>query len=77
MSEEKLDLDKCISRLSVHPEFGYILNDILQQRETAISRMVGAPTETIQQISGAIIAYDELLKAYEADKIIKRHLDSF
>lgn len=61
--------------LSVHREFAFILNDIRNQREAAIAEMANASTETLQQISGAILAYDALLKAYSADKVIARHSD--
>lgn len=70
---EKLTLDLAINRLTVHPEFAYILKQIRDLREENIGAMFNASSEALQQIAGQILAYDQMLKMTDADRIIRRH----
>jgi hypothetical protein len=74
---EKLTLDLAINRLSVHPEFAYILNQVKSLREENIGAMFNASSEALQQIAGQILAYDQMLKITDADRIIMRHQHVF
>lgn len=76
MSEEqseKLTLELAIKRLMVHKEFALILKTMRDLREENIGAMFNAPAERLQQIAGQILAYDQMLKMTDADKIIRRH----
>lgn len=70
---EKLTLDLAINRLTVHPEFAYILKQIRDLREENIGAMFNASSEALQQIAGQILAYDQMLKMTNAAQIIRRH----
>jgi len=74
---EKLTLDLAINRLSVHPEFAYILKQVKSLREENIGAMFNASSEALQQIAGQILAYDQMLKITDADRIIMRHQHVF
>lgn len=73
MSEETLDLTTALKRLSVHKEFAFFLANIKQLREEAIGDLFNAPDGKIQQISGQILAYDQMLKMTDAERIIAWH----
>jgi hypothetical protein len=70
---DKLTLETAISRLSVHQEFALILKTMRDLREENIGAMFNAKTDELQQISGQIIAYDQMLKMTNADQIIRQH----
>jgi hypothetical protein len=74
---EKLTIDLAINRLSVHPEFAYILKQVKSLREENIGAMFNASSEALQQIAGQILAYDQMLKITDADRIIMRHQHVF
>ena len=61
-----------ISYLSNFKQFGRLLKDIRSFREGAISDLANAPTDRIQQISGRILAYDEILRSVDAEEVIKK-----
>lgn len=61
-----------INFLSNFKQFGRLLKDIKSYRETSIGELMDAGTDRIQQISGKILAYDEILRSVNADEVIKR-----
>lgn len=71
MSEN--NLEQAIRRLTVHQDFAVLLKTIRDLREQNIAAMFNAKTEELQQISGQIIAYDQMLKMTNAEQVIRRH----
>lgn len=69
---ETIDLESSIQALSHHESFAYFMFTIKSMREQAISEMSGASTEQIQQISGNILAYDEILEMVNIDDLQRR-----
>jgi hypothetical protein len=65
-------MQKDILFLSNFKPFGELLKQIQEMREDAIGSLLGAKTEHIQQISGQIIAYDNILQLTEAKAVIKK-----
>ena len=58
--------------LSGNKKFGQLLEHILACREDCITEMQSADTAKLQQISGKIIAYDEVLRITDAAATIAR-----
>jgi hypothetical protein len=52
---------KSLERLHNSQDFLFFLNDLAETREAWIGSMHSATTETIQQISGRILAIDEVM----------------
>jgi hypothetical protein len=73
MTNEKLDLTTALQRLFVHKEFAFFLSQIKQLREEAIGDLFNADSQKIQQISGQILAYDQMLKMTDAERTIAWH----
>jgi hypothetical protein len=73
MSDPKLDLTTALNRLSVHKEFSFFLAQVKQLREEAIADMFNAGSDKLQQISGQILAYDQMLKMTNAEHLIVWH----
>lgn len=65
-------MQKDILFLSNFKPFGELLKQIQEMREDAIGSLLGAKTEHIQQISGQIIALDNILQLTEAKDVIKK-----
>lgn len=65
-------MHKDILFLSNFKPFGELLKQIQEMREDAIGSLLEAKTENIQQISGMIIAYDNVLQLTEAKDVIKK-----
>ena len=65
-------MQKDLVFLSNFKPFGELLKQIQEMREDAISSLLEAKTEHIQQISGQITAYDNILQLTEAKDVIKK-----
>lgn len=65
-------MNKDVEFLSNFKQFGRILALIKSMREDAITDLGSAGTERIQQISGRILALDEILRATNADSVIQK-----
>ena len=65
-------MQKDLLFLSNFKPFGELLKQIQEMREDAISSLLEANTEHIQQISGQIIAFDSILQLTEAKDVIKK-----
>lgn len=66
---------KSLERLHNSQDFLFFLNELSDTREAWIGSMHSANTETIQQISGRILAIDEVL-ALAKYNLLKQHWDS-
>lgn len=66
------NMQKDLVFLSNFKPFGELLKQIQEMREDAISSLLEAKTEHIQQISGQIIAFDSILQLTEAKDVIKK-----
>jgi hypothetical protein len=64
-----------VSFLANYKQFGRLLADIKNLREEAIGSLHEADTSRIQQISGKILAYDQILLMTDADEVIRRTAD--
>ena len=65
-------MQKDLLFLSNFKPFGELLKQIQEMREDAISSLLEAKTEHIQQISGQRIAFDSILQLTEAKDVIKK-----
>lgn len=57
-----MTLEDAVNTLVHHETFGAFLENIHQLREVAISELNNCSLEQVQQISGKILAYDEILR---------------
>lgn len=67
-----MSLEKSLDHLSHISQFGDFLQSISEEREACISALFNAPSEKMQQISGQILAYDQILKMCNAEEILFR-----
>jgi len=65
-----------IKTLGNHEAFARFIQSIEAAREEAISDIGGASSEQIQQLSGRIIAYDDILKMVNWEALRMRHQES-
>jgi hypothetical protein len=68
-----MNLEQDIKWLSNHPQFAHFINVLKEQRESYISSLHDATPERIMQISGRILAYDDLLRMVNSEDLIRRH----
>ena len=71
-----MTLEESVNTLKHHESFGAFINNVHQMREEAINELNSAPTEQIQQISGKILAYDEVLRMSNYEEIKRRFSNS-
>jgi len=71
-----MTLEESVNTLKHHESFGAFINNVHQMREEAINELNSAPTEQIQQISGKILAYDEVLRMSNYEEIRRRFSDT-
>lgn len=71
----KLSLQEDIGVLSNYEHFARFINAIEQLREECIADMHEASTEALQQLSGRILSYDQILQIVDWKKLQKRHKD--
>ena len=67
-----MTLQENLAYLGNFKQFGAFLSTIKSLREASIAEMASASTERLQQISGQIIAFDEILRLADAETIIAR-----
>jgi hypothetical protein len=68
-----MNLEQDLKWLSNHPQFAHFIAVVKESREACISAMHEAKPESIMQISGRILAYDDLLRMTNADELIRKH----
>ena len=71
-----MSLEKSLDHLSHVSQFADFLQSISEEREACISALFNAPSEKMQQISGQILAYDQILKMCNAEEILFRKRQS-
>ena len=70
-----MSLEKDIQSLHNHESFARFINVISALREECIGDMHEAATEQLQQISGRLITYDQIVQMVDSKKLEKRHKD--
>lgn len=68
-----MTLEQDIKWLSNHNQFANFAEAIVETRESYIAAMHDVSAERIQQISGRILAYDDMLKMINSTELIRRH----
>jgi hypothetical protein len=68
-----MNLEQDLKWLSNHPQFAHLAKVLVEQREHTISTLHEASAEKVMQISGRILAYNDLLSMINAEEIIRRH----
>lgn len=66
-------MEEDIKTLSNHEAFGRFVQSIETAREEVITDMAGSSTDEIQQLSGRILAYDDILKMVDWNTLRRRH----
>jgi hypothetical protein len=66
-------MEEDIKALSNHEHFARFIQSIESAREQAIQDLNGAETDHIQQLSGRILAYDDILGMVNWSSLRKRH----
>jgi hypothetical protein len=67
-----MTLEEAVSTLKHHESFGVFIGSIHQMREEAIADMNKAPLEQVQQLSGKILAYDDILQMSNHEEVRRR-----
>jgi len=70
-----MDFEESLKQLVHNPTYGNVVAQIHAYRENSIKALQGASSETIQQISGEILAYDAMLDLMNWDLINKIHFN--
>jgi len=68
-----LSLEEALKFLQNHQHFAVFIKTIHLLREEAISELHNASSDSIQQISGRIITYDQILQMSNWDKLRDIH----
>jgi len=68
-----MNLEQDIKWLSNHPQFAMFINVLKESRESYISSLHDATPERIMQISGRVLAYDDILRMVNAEDLIRKH----
>lgn len=66
-------LQKDIEQLSNYEAFARVLECIRRMREDRITELHDVGTDRLQQISGRILAYDDILAMCQAENVLQRH----
>jgi len=70
-----MPLEQSLDHLSHVSQFADFLQAIKDERESCISALFDAETEKVQQISGQILAYDQILTMSNAESVLFRHAE--
>jgi hypothetical protein len=68
-----MNLNDAIKALANHESFSVYLQNVKQMREQAIADMHNVNTDALQQISGRILAYNDILSMSESDRVFRIH----
>jgi hypothetical protein len=71
-----MTLETDLKALANHESFARFLQVIEQLREEAIEELHQAPSETLQQVSGRILTYDQILQMCNWKTIRQVHSQS-
>jgi hypothetical protein len=67
------NIDEDLNALAMHESFARFVKLISELREEKIGEMFESSTEGLQQVSGMILAYDQLLQMTNWEKLRVRH----
>jgi len=70
-----MNIQDDIKTLHNHEAFARFIKLIHNLREEAIEELHEASNETIQQVSGRIITYDQVLQLVNWEELVKKHSD--
>ena len=70
-----MSLEKDIEALSNYEHFARFIKVVEQLREECIADLHEASTEALQQLSGRILSYDQILQMVNWKKLQKRYKD--
>jgi hypothetical protein len=76
MSNNNLELPSLsddLNQLARHDAFARFLQEVDRLKELAQDEMFAAGTEQLQQIAGKILAYNEILKNSDAQRVMAMH----
>jgi hypothetical protein len=68
-----MNLNDAVKALANHESFAVYLQNVKQMREQAIADMHNVNTDALQQISGRILAYNDILCMSESDRVFRIH----
>jgi hypothetical protein len=71
----KPTLEEDIKTLCQHESFARFCETIYSLREEAISNLHQSNTENLQQISGMILTYDQILQLVDWNNLQLKHMD--
>jgi len=67
-----MDLSKSLEALSNHESFAHFIFTIHSLREESIAELYKADYENLHQVSGKILAYDQLLQLADYETLKRR-----
>jgi len=70
-----MNIQEDLKALHNHETFARFIKTIYELREETIAEMHEASSDTLQQVSGRIITYDQILQFVNWDALRARHLD--
>lgn len=68
-----MTLNDAVKMLANHEAFAIYLENVKQMREQSIADMHNVSTDALQQISGRILAYNDILAMSEFDRVFRIH----
>jgi len=68
-----MNLQDSVNMLANYEAFAVYLKNVKQMREQAIADMHNVNTDALQQISGRILAYNDILSMSESDRVFRLH----
>jgi len=68
-----MNLQDSVNMLANYEAFAIYLKNVKQMREQAITDMHNVNTDALQQISGRILAYNDILSMSESDRVFRIH----
>ena len=68
-----MNLQDSVNMLANYEAFAVYLKNVKQMREQAIADMHNVNTDALQQISGRILAYNDILSMSESDRVFRIH----
>ena len=71
-----MSIEKDLQALHNYEHFARFVQVMYNLREEAIAELHEAPTEQIQQVSGRIITYDQMLQFAGWEQLRKRYSES-
>jgi hypothetical protein len=67
-----MDLEQALQSLANHESFYTFINTIHQLREESIGELYKADYDNLHQVSGKILAYDQLLQMADYETLKRR-----